>query len=84
MEAVNRLRKRRAQEVGGHLILEWLAKDKQRFLWEGSDQGEANDCGRDDRVFVSTYAAHNEKLAKPLASITFTENRHGSNCLVFG
>lgn len=74
VEAVNKMRTRKSRDFGDQRLFEWLAAPERRWLWDGSVNGDDNDCGRDDRDCVSAFTAHNEHIADKPDSITFTRS----------
>jgi hypothetical protein len=74
IEEVNALRSRQPRDVGDQELFLWLAEAGHRFLWDGSDRGDDNDCGRDDRDCIRAYPEYNDEFADQPSSITFTEN----------
>ncbi|MCI0743102.1 MAG: type V CRISPR-associated protein Cas12b, partial [Gemmataceae bacterium] len=74
IEIVNRMRARKSRDFGDQRLFEWLAALERRWLWDGSDHGDNNDCGRDDRDCVTAFVSHNEHLADKPDSITFTRS----------
>ncbi len=74
LEAFDRMRSRKPRDFGDRRLFEWLAAPERRWLWDGTDKGEDNDCGRADQDCVSAFIAHNEHLADKPDSITFTRS----------
>ncbi len=72
--AVNKLRTRKSREFGDQRVFEWLAHPDRRWLWDGSDSGERNDCGAGNRDCVSAFANYNTQFSKRPESITFTQS----------
>lgn len=74
MEALNEMRARSSRDFGDARLFEWLAVPDRRWLWDETNRGEENDCGRDDRDCLSAFIAHNEHLADKPDTITFTRS----------
>ncbi|HTV47689.1 MAG TPA: type V CRISPR-associated protein Cas12b [Phycisphaerae bacterium] len=74
IEALNEMRSRKSREFGDQRLFEWLAVPDRRWLWDNSDKGNDNNCGRNDRDCISAFIAHNERLADKPESITFTRS----------
>ena len=74
LEAVNALRNRKPREYGDQRLFEWLVHPSRRWLWDGSDRGRDNNCGRDDRDCVAAFVSYNEKYAEKPDSVTFTRS----------
>lgn len=74
LDAFDQMRNRKPHDFGGRRLFEWLADPDRRWLWDGKDHGENNDCARTtNRDCVSAFIDHNELLAKPPKSITWTK-----------
>lgn len=72
LDACDPMRTRKSRDFGDRRLFEWLAAPERRWLWNGADQGEDNDCGREDRDCLTAFLAHNEHLADRPRSITWT------------
>lgn len=73
LEAFDQMRTRKTRDFGDRRLFEWLASPERRWLWDGTDMGEDNDCGREDRDCLTAFIAHNEHLANQPKSITWTQ-----------
>lgn len=73
LEAFDQMRTRKTRDFGDRRLFEWLASSERRWLWDGADKGEDNDCGREDRDCLTAFIAHNEHLADQPKSITWTQ-----------
>lgn len=73
LEAFDQMRNRKTRDFGDRRLFEWLASPDRRWLWDGTDKGEDNDCGREDRDCLTTFITHNEHLADQPKSITWTQ-----------
>lgn len=73
LEAFDQMRNRKTRDFGDRRLFEWLASSERRWLWDGADGGEDNDCGREDRDCLTAFIAHNEHLADQPKSITWTQ-----------
>jgi hypothetical protein len=73
LEAFDQMRTRKTRDFGDRRLFEWLASPDRRWLWDGADRGEDNDCGREDRDCLTAFIAHNEHLADQPKSITWTQ-----------
>ena len=71
---VNGLRTRKPREFGDQRAFEWLSHPDRRWLWDGTDMADANDCGRSDRDCVSEFVDYNRSFADRPESITFTQS----------
>ncbi|MCL4211649.1 MAG: type V CRISPR-associated protein Cas12b, partial [Phycisphaerales bacterium] len=67
------MRTRKTRDFGDRRLFEWLASPERRWLWDGADKGEDNDCGREDRDCLTAFIAQNEHLADQPKSITWTQ-----------
>lgn len=74
LEAVNKLRTRKSREFGDQRVFEWVADRNRRWLWDGSDCGERNDCGAVIRDCVNAFAKYNAQFSDRPESITFTQS----------
>ncbi|QYK48354.1 MAG: type V CRISPR-associated protein Cas12b [Phycisphaeraceae bacterium] len=72
LEAFDQMRTRKARDFGDRRLFEWLASPERRWLWDGTDKCDDNDCGREDRDCLTAFIAHNEHLADQPKSITWT------------
>lgn len=73
LEAFDQMRTRKTRDFGDRRLFEWLASPERRWLWDGTDKGEDNECGREDRDCLTAFIAHNEHLADQPKSITWTQ-----------
>lgn len=74
LECVNNLRNRKPREYGDQRLFEWLAHLDRRWLWDGSDRGDDNNCGRADRDCVAAFVNYNEEYSEKPESVTFTRS----------
>lgn len=74
LEAFDQMRSRNTRDFGDRRLFEWLAASERRRLWDSSDKGDGNDCGREDLDCVTAFIAHNEHLVDKPDSITFTRS----------
>lgn len=73
LEAFDQMRTRKTRDFGDRRLFGWLASPERRWLYDGTDKGEDNNCGREDRDCLTAFITHNEHLADQPKSITWTQ-----------